>query len=144
MLEQRPKSKAPKKVMMLIACAVLVAAAVAATVAPAHNVNFANQVTLTYAKDYGNLGLYKGRVNSARANCERNREVQIFRVDNPSDVRIARGRTYASGAYKIKGTQIAAGQKAYALIETKVIPTGAGHNHTCAVDRSPVRTYPYP
>ena len=58
MSEQRPKGRAPKKVMTLIACAVLVAA-IAASVAPAHNVNFGNQVTLTYAKDYGNLGLYK-------------------------------------------------------------------------------------
>ena len=131
-----------------VVVAALMGAVVTASIAPAHNVSFGNQVNLFRAKDYGgpaaNLGTYAGRVLSNRPNCRRYREVQIWRVANPSDVRLRTTRTDTTGFFRAKGPRLAAGQKVYALIETKVIPAGAGHSHTCGVDRSPVRTYPYP
>ena len=148
MSEHRYARKPRRSVFAAIVVVALAGALVATSLAPAHNVNFGNRVNLTKAVDYGgpaaNLALYEGKVVSGRPNCERNREVQIWRVETPSDVRIKTLRTTPNGNFRVKGPRVAAGEKLYALIETKVIPAGAGHNHTCPVDRSPVRTYPHP
>jgi len=146
MSDHRFARKPRRSVLAVIAAAALAGTVVATSIAPAHNVNFGNQVNLNRARDYlaSNYADYKGRVFSNRPNCERYREVQIWRVANPSDIRLRTTRTTPTGFFRVKGPQVANGQKVYALIETKVIPSGAGHNHTCAVDRSPVRTYPYP
>ena len=148
MSKHRSAGRSRWKILTLMVVAALAGAVVVTSIAPAHNVTFGNQVSLNRARDYGgpaaNLADYKGRVNSTRINCERKREVQIWRVANPSDVHLVTTRTTTTGFFRVKGPRIAAGQKVYALIETKVIPSGGGHNHTCRVDRSPVRTYPYP
>ena len=137
-----------RKTIGAVVVAVFAAALVVTSIAPAHNVSFGNQVDLNRARDYGgpgsNLADYKGQVYSSRPNCKRYREVQIWRVDPAGDVRLKTLRTNTTGFFRVKGPRVAAGQKVYALIETKVIPSGAGHSHTCRVDRSPVRTYPYP
>jgi hypothetical protein len=148
MPEHRTTRRPRRTIGAVIVAVALAATVVLASIAPAHNVSFGNRVTLTKAEDYGgpaaNLAVYQGRVVSAKPNCKRFREVQLWRVATPSDVRIKSLRTTHRGTYKVKGPRLAAGQKLYALIETHVIPSGAGHNHTCPVDRSPVRTYPYP
>lgn len=148
MSDHRFARKPRRSVLAVIVAVALAGTVIATSIAPAHNVNFRNQVNLSLARDYGgpaaNLAIYQGRVNSPRPNCERYREVQIWRVANPSDVRLKTLRTTPTGFFRVKGPRIAAGRKVYALIETKYIPAPAGHNHTCPVDRSPVRTYPYP
>jgi hypothetical protein len=134
-----------QRLIGIVAVAVLVAAALVASLAIAHNKAFSNQVSLTKAVPYGPaLAVYQGRVTSPRANCERNREVQIFNVTANPDVRVARTRTTPAGAYKVKGAQVPNGNKVQALIETKVLPAPPGHNHTCNVDRSPNVVYPHP
>ena len=139
-------SNSRRATLAAVVVAALAGAIVATSIAPAHNVSFGNQVNLNRARDYlaSNYADYKGQVSSSKPNCKRNREVQIWRVDTPSDVRLKTTHTTPTGFFRVKGPQVAAGEKVYALIETKVIPSGAGHNHTCRVDRSPVRTYPYP
>ena len=148
MSEHRFARRPRRKAFAALVVAALAGTVVAVSIAPAHNVNFGNSVNLTKAQDYGgpaaNLAIYQGRVNSGKPNCKRKREVQIYRVDTPSDVRLKTLRTTTTGFYRVKGPRIAAGEKVYALIETKYIPAAAGHNHICPVDRSPVRTYPYP
>ena len=146
MPEHRFARKPRRKIFTAMVVAALAGTVIVTSLAPAHNVNFGNQVNLNRANDYlaSPYAIYQGRVFSSRPNCKRYREVQIWRVANPSDVRLKTTRTSPTGFFRAKGPQVANGQKVYALIETKVIPAGAGHNHTCVVDRSAVRTYPYP
>ena len=134
-----------QRVIGVVAVAVLAGAALIASLAFAHNRAFPNQVSLTKAAPYGPaLAVYKGRVTSPKAKCERNREVQIFNVTANPDVRVARSHTTPVGTYKIKGAQVPNGDKVQALIETKVLPAPPGHNHSCNVDRSPTVVYPHP
>jgi hypothetical protein len=133
------------RVLGLVAVAVMAGAAVVASLAFAHNKNYANQVTLTKAVPRTPaIATYKGRVNSSRARCERNREVQVWNATPNPDVRVARTRTAPTGRWKVKGARVPNGDQVYALIETKVLLGNAAHNHTCAVDRSPNVTFPKP
>ena len=128
-----------------VAVSVLAGAAMVASLAFAHNKTFSNQVTLTRAVQYApNVASYQGRVNSPRANCERNREVQVFNVSANPDVRVARTHTTPTGFWKVKGSLVPNGDKVQALIETKVLPAPPGHNHSCDVDRSPNVVFPRP
>ena len=145
------RSRSPLIAVLMIA--MLGAAALIAGLAFAHNKVFPNAVTLTHAGPYapggpGVVNIYRGRVRSPRANCKRNREVQVWRADVTPEVRVFTTRTrYSAGGlgyWKKKVPALPAGAKVYALIETKVLPPLAGHDHTCPVDRSPVRTIPYP
>jgi hypothetical protein len=134
------------------AVAVLVGAAVFAALAIAHNRVFPNSVTLTKAgpnSPGGAANIFRGRVLSGRANCKRQREVQVWRADVSPEVRLFTTRTgsagLAPGSWRRKIPALPNGAKVYALIETKVLPPfTAAHDHTCPVDRSPVRTIPYP
>jgi hypothetical protein len=133
------------RVLGLVAVAVMAGAAVVASLAFAHNVNYPNQVTLRKAiPRTPAIATYKGRVNSPRARCERNREVQVWNATPNPDVRVARGRTAPDGRYKVKGARVPNGDEVYTLIETKVLLGNAAHNHTCAVDTSPNVTFPKP
>lgn len=114
-------------------------------VAGAHDNAIPNSVTLTKAKHYGpGVWEYKGRVRSSNSRCERHREVQVYRADVNPEVRLFTTRTGASGRWKRKGPVLPNGAKVYALIETRVIVSNGAHDHICKVDRSPVRTVPYP
>ena len=141
------------RVVGVVAVGALAGAAVVAGLAIAHNRVFPNSVTVTQARPInpagGAAGVYSGRVLSGRANCKRNREVQVWRADVNPEVRLFTTRTkYAAGGlgyWRRKAPALPNGAKVYALIETKVIPPfTAAHDHTCPVDRSPVRTIPYP
>lgn len=114
-----------------------------AGLATAHNVVFPNKVTLTKAVPKpNNRALFKGRVKSPKARCERKREVQIFNATANPDVRLARTSTVRS-RYKVKGNRPSPGDNVYALIETLVVVGNQNHSHVCAVDRSPNVTYPH-
>ena len=133
----------------LIALATMVAAVPIADLAIAHTKAYPNSVTVAKARKLGPaVGIYNGRVLSARVQCKRNREVQVFRVDVTPEVRLFTTRTrYSAGGlgyWKRKGPALPKGAKVQALIETKVLAPFAGHDHTCPVDRSAVRTVPYP
>ena len=120
----------------------MAAAAVVASLASAHTHVFSNSVTVNRA---GPSGKYGGRVNSPNLRCQRNREVQVYRVRTGPDVRIGRTRTGPAGGWSLFAPPgLGNNRKVYALIETKVLASTAQHDHTCAVDRSPVRTIPYP
>jgi hypothetical protein len=120
----------------------LAGAAVVASLAVAHNQVFPNAVTLKRA---GLGAKYSGRVNSGIARCERNREVQVWRRKASGDVRLGTTYTNPNGGWTLFAPPpLGPGRKVYALIETKVLVGSPQHNHTCAVDRSPVRTIPYP
>jgi hypothetical protein len=120
----------------------LAGAAVVASLAIAHNQAFSNAVTLRHA---GPGGKYKGKVNSGNARCERNREVQVWRRKASGDVRQGTTYTDALGRWSLFAPPgLGPNRKVYALIETKVLVSNAQHNHSCPVDRSPVRTIPYP
>jgi hypothetical protein len=135
-----------------LAVAALAGTALVASLALAHNRVFPNSVTLTRAAPInpgGVAAVYRGRVLSNRANCKRNREVQVWRADVNPEVRLFTTRTRNSagglGYWLRKNPALPNGAKVYALIETKVLPPfTAAHDHTCPVDRSPVRTVPYP
>jgi hypothetical protein len=134
--------KIRSQVIAVVATVALVGAAILASLAIAHNQAFSNAVTLKRA---GSGGKYSGRVNSGNARCERNREVQVWRRKASGDVRQGTTFTNANGAWTLFAPPgLGPGRKAYALIETKVLVGSPQHNHTCAVDRSPVRTIPYP
>ncbi len=132
--------------------AALVIVVALAGLAIAHDREFPNSVTVTRAKSSvpgGAAAAYRGRVLSGLANCKRNREVQVYRADVTPEVRLFTTRTkYSAGGlgyWYRKAPALPNGAKIYALIETKVIPPfTAAHDHTCPVDRSPVRTVPYP
>jgi hypothetical protein len=130
----------------VLALAVLTGAAVLAAVAIAHTAHYPNHVTLTKAVLTGNPGqaLYKGRVVSSKDRCEVNREVQVFHVQPNGAVRVARGRSNGAGDWKASGSRVPNGDKVYALIETKVLKANANHDHSCKVDRSSKRAFPYP
>ena len=128
-----------------VGVAVLVGAALIASLALAHNRVFPSHVTLVKAVQYApNVGLYQGHVFSPRANCKRNREVQVFNVTANPDVRVARKYTGPNGFWKVKGALAPNGDKVQALIETKVLPAPPGHNHSCHLDRSPTVVFPHP
>jgi hypothetical protein len=129
-----------------LAVAALTGAAVIAAVAIAHTVHYPNHVTLTKAVLTGNPGqaLYRGRVLSSKPRCEVNREVQVFHVQPNGAVRVARGRSNGAGDWKANGSPVPNGDKVYALIETKVLKANANHDHSCKVDRSSKRAFPYP
>ena len=136
-----------QRVIGAVAVAVLGGAALIASLAFAHNRAFSSQVSLTQAVQYApapNFGLYRGNVTSPRANCKNNREVQVFDVTPNPEVRVARTYTVAGGAWKAKGALVPNGHKVQALIETKVLPSPPGHNHTCTLDRSPIVVFPHP
>ena len=123
----------------------LVGAAAFAGLAIAHNRVISNSVTITKAKRISPaLGVYSGRVLSGNARCKRHREVQVYRVDVSPDVRLLTTYTTPNGFWRRKGPAVPRGAKVQALIETKVLLSNAAHDHTCAVDRSPVRKTPYP
>ena len=113
--------------------------------AVAHNKQFSNSVGLVEAKRLSPaIGSYGGRVHSGNPRCRRHREVQIWRADVTPEVRLLTTHTGPAGRYRRKGAALPDGAKVYALIETKVLAGSAAHDHTCPVDRSPVRTIPYP
>ena len=133
------------KLLAMVAAAALAGATVAAGVAVAHDKAFSNSVTLTAAKRLGPaVGTYGGRVLSANPRCPRVREVQVYRADVNPEVRLFSTRTTPGGRWRRKGPALPNGAKVYALIETKVLKSNAAHDHICPVDRSPVRTIPYP
>ena len=141
----RTPARSSRKTMAAVVIAALAGVVIVTSLASAHNVAFNNNVVVDRAYDYGaNQGLYKGRVLTNRAPCKQNREVQIWRIANPSDVRITTTRTNNVGQWKVTAARLAPGSKLYALIETKVLPSPPGHNHTCRLDRSGIRAYPYP
>jgi hypothetical protein len=123
----------------------IVAVSGTAGVATAHNKEFSNSVVVKEARQYApNVDSYGGRVKSGNARCKRHREVQVYRVDVTPEVRLFSTRTGPGGYWRRKGPDLPDGAKVYALIETKVLASNAAHDHTCPVDRSPVRTMPYP
>jgi hypothetical protein len=133
------------RVVGLVAVAVLAGAAVVAGMAVAHDKTFSNSVTLTEAKRLSPaVGVYGGRVRSPNPRCPRVREVQVYRADVNPEVRLFATRTQPGGRWRRKGPALPNGAKVYALIETKVLRSNAAHDHVCPVDRSPVRTIPYP
>jgi len=133
------------KLIGVVAVTVLAGATVVASLAVAHNKAFSNSVTLTEAKRLGPaVGSYGGRVLSANPRCPRVREVQLYRADVNPEVRLFTTRTTPAGRWRRKGPALPDGAKVYALIETKVLRSNAAHDHVCRVDRSPVRTIPYP
>jgi hypothetical protein len=131
-----------RSVVVAAAVVALAGAAVLASLAIAHNQAFSNSVTLKRA---GVGGKYSGRVNSGNARCERNREVQVWRRKASGDVRLGTTFTNPNGTWSLFAPPgLGPGRKVYTLIETKVLVGSPQHNHTCAVDRSRVRTTPYP
>jgi hypothetical protein len=131
----------------VLAIAALSGAAVVATMAFAHTVHHANRVTLSHAAPQAAnpaRALYRGKVRSAKHACEKNREVQVFHVTPPNDTRVARTRSNGAGDWKASGALVPNGDKVYALIETKVLKANANHDHSCKVDRSGNRRFPYP
>ena len=131
--------------LALVVATTVVCAAVFGGAAVAHNKRFSNSVSLVEAKRLSPaIGTYGGRVTSGKPRCRRHREVQIWRADVTPEVRVVTGHTGPGGKYRRKGPALPDGAKVYALIETKVLLGNAAHNHTCPVDRSPVRTIPYP
>lgn len=111
----------------------------------AHNRAFANSVSLREATPLApGLDRYSGRVRSRHPRCRRRREVQVYRADVNPEVRLFSTRTSRRGRWLKKGPAVPAGAEVYALIETKVLRSSAAHDHICPVDRSPVRTTPYP
>jgi hypothetical protein len=111
----------------------------------AHNRAFANSVTVAQVKPLApGLDRYSGKVHSRKLRCQRRREVQVYRADVNPEVRLFTTRTGRRGGWLRKGPSMPVGAKVYALIETRVLPGGGAHDHTCPVDRSPVRTTPYP
>jgi hypothetical protein len=138
------------RIAVLVGVVALTGVAALASFAIAHDREFANSVTVTKAKNRTPVsGLIRGRVISGLPHCKRNREVQVWRADVNPEVRLFTTRTrYSAGGlgYWLRKTPaLPNGAKIYALIETKVVPPfTAAHDHTCPVDRSPVRTIPYP
>ena len=65
-------------------------------------------------------------------------------MDVTPEVRLFTTHTTPFGHWKLKAPTVPKGAKVQALIETKVLLSNAAHDHTCGVDRSPVRTTPYP
>jgi hypothetical protein len=127
----------------------LVGAIALASLAIAHNRQFSNSVTLAHAKNRTPaVAVIRGRVKSGLPHCKRYREVQVYRADVNPEVRLFTTRTGTGatlGLWRRKTPALPNGAKVYALIETKVVPpSNAAHDHTCPVDRSPVRTIPYP
>jgi hypothetical protein len=138
-------ARSARKPAGVLAGVVVSAATVAAGVAMAHNKEFSNSVTLAEARQYApNLDSYGGRVISGHPRCKRRREVQIWRADVTPEVRVLTTRTGPYGRYRRKGPDLPNGAKVYALIETRVLLSNGAHDHTCPVDRSPVRTMPHP
>lgn len=129
----------------LVTMAALGGAAMTAGLAIAHDRAFSNSVTVGKAKRLGPaVGLYSGRVRSGNVRCPRVREVQVYRADVSPEVRLFSTRATSTGRWRRKGPALPNGAKVYALIETKVLASTAAHDHVCPVDRSPVRTIPYP
>jgi hypothetical protein len=129
----------------LVAVASLIGAALIASLAFAHTYAYPNQVTLSKARPLGGaIAVYKGRVLSGKLRCKVAREVQIFHATPNPDIRVARGYSHAGGYWKVKGARVPNGNKVYALIETKVLAQNPNHDHTCLVDRSTNRKFPYP
>ena len=123
----------------------LLGAAVLAGLAIGHNKPYANGVTITSANPIGpNKAAYRGRVVSPKPNCERNREVQLWNADANPEVRIGTTRTFPNGTFATKRDRVPNGTHVYALIETKYLNAGAGHNHFCRVARSAKRVFPHP
>jgi hypothetical protein len=136
---------AGKTKLAIAITATVVCAAVFGAAAVAHNKQFSNSVSLVEATRLTPaIGTYGGRVNSGKPRCRRHREVQIWRADVNPEVRLLTAHTGPGGKFRRKGAALPDGAKVYALIETKVLLGNAAHNHTCPVDRSPVRTIPYP
>jgi hypothetical protein len=130
--------------VVLVAAAVvaLAGAATVTSLAIAHNKQFSNAVTVDRA---GSGGKYRGQVNSRVKGCFQNREVQVWRRKASGDVR--QGTTYTNNAGRwalFAPPGLGPNRKVYALIETKVLLSNQNHDHLCPVDRSPVRTIPYP
>lgn len=132
--------------MMLIACAMLVTAVAVTGIAIAHTKRWGTNLAFTRVSDYAanpNAAIARGKVRSVLPACRNAREVQVYRVDTPSDVRLRTTFSGASGFWKAKIARPANGTKLYAIVEAKALPPN-NHNHYCAEDFSPVRTYPYP
>jgi hypothetical protein len=141
---------ARSRLAWIVVVIALAGATVLASLAIAHDRVFSNSLTVTKAKRISPaVAVFRGRVLSGLPNCKRNREVQVWRADVNPEVRLFTTRTsYAAGGlghWARKAPALPNGAKVYALIETKVVPPfTAAHDHTCPVDRSPVRTIPYP
>jgi hypothetical protein len=74
-------------------------------------------------------GVYKGKVTSAKAACEKGRKVTVYHDENdngldPSDYRIGSDRTGKSGAYTVQGNQAPAGDTIIATVKRKKLKAG--------------------
>jgi hypothetical protein len=133
------------RVIGLVAVAAVSSGAALTGSAIAHTHVYSNAVKVNKAPPgVGGLAIYSGRVTSPKHRCRVHREVQVYHANPNPDVRLGTRITTPGGKWKLKAASVPNGHQVYALIETKVLKQTANHDHTCAVDRSPDRTVPYP
>jgi carbohydrate-selective porin OprB len=145
MNDLRTGARAIRRAVAVVAAMALVIAAVAATMAFAHNKVFPSQVTFTKAVGLNPVkARFKGRVLAGKAPCKTGREVQVYDISVNPDRRLAKAFSNANGRWVVTGHRPPNGHQLYAIMETKVLPGGAGHNHSCQNDTSPTLVFPHP
>jgi hypothetical protein len=145
MNELRTAARAKRRTAAVVTVVVLLIAALAATLASAHNKVFPSQVTFTKAASLSPVkARYRGHVLSPRAACKSGREIQIYDITVNPDRRLKKAFSNATGFWAVTGPAPPNGDKVYAIMETKVLPAGPGHNHSCQNDTSPVLIFPHP
>jgi hypothetical protein len=138
-------ARAKRRTVGLAAAAALVIAALAATLAFAHNAVFPSQVTFTKAVSVSPVkARFKGRVLAGKAPCKTGREVQVYDISVNPDRRLAKAFSNANGLWVVTGHRPPNGHQLYAIMETKALPGGPGHNHSCQNNTSATLVYPHP
>ena len=138
-------TRANRRSVGLAAALALVIAALAATLAFAHNKVFPSQVTFTKAVAVSPVkARFKGNVLAGKPPCKTGREVQVYDISVNPDRRLAKAFSNATGRWVVTGHRPPNGHQLYAIMETKVLPAGPGHNHSCQNNTSATLVFPHP
>lgn len=124
-----------KQAGMLVVAIVAMASLVFVAGASAHNVRFDTSVTIKYdkpnKKDPYAKAAFDGSLNSAKARCEKNRTVSVYRREaNGTTTVIGSDATDLGGAWAIQPGSVAPGTY-FAQTPKKVLRKNSKHRHVC-------------
>jgi hypothetical protein len=129
-----------KRAGAAIAAIVVVMSVVLVAAAAAHKVRFDTSATIKYDKPAKNdpyaKAAFKGNLTSAKARCEKNRTVSVYRREaNGSETVIGSDATDVTGAWGMEPGSVAPGTY-FAHTAKKVLRKNKKHRHICRAGTS--------
>jgi hypothetical protein len=123
-------------VVAVVAALAGAAFAVLAVVATAHTARFESTVTIHFQRGQGaQSDAFSGRVTSAKARCERKRQVNVRRRLEGPDLLVGTAITDRDGHWQMQTGQTPPGTY-YAKATRKYLKRTSSHKHVCKPDIS--------